>query len=167
MKTIADFDALSLPVPAPHATGLASKACKTPCTKHASDRVDSLEGLLSQESLESFRKFRDSLLQRLQASADKELSVSVDCPSNTSELFSVYKGLESEAKSWDLDKMLDQKGQPIDFVDLFIHRYKQVCKDRQRVRESDLRQFSRALEEQTGKRRRPAGITNFDCIFQF
>lgn len=160
MKSISEFDDIShLEV-----TLASSKGVRTP---REIERVDSLEGLMSQNSLDSFRKFRDTLIERLQHSADKDLSISIECPSNTSEIFSVYKGLESDSKSWNLELMTDKKGNPMDFVDLFLHRYKQVCKDRQRVRESDLKQFTRVLENNTIKqRKKPADITNFDVILK-
>lgn len=151
MKKISDFDVVCSENQGTKGTSTSEASI------HKTERLDSLDGLLSQTSMDSFRKFRDCLLDKLRHSADKELSTSIECPSNISEVFSVYKGLESEAKSWNLDKMIDQKGVPINFVDLFIHRYKQVCKDRQRVRESDLRQFTRMLEQTTTTRKNLKG----------
>lgn len=161
MKKISDFDQTS------QEQSKTRKETVKGSSHMSSERLDSLEGLLSDKSFDSFRKFRDDLIERLQQSADKELSASVECLSNTSEVFSVYKGLESDCKSWNIEKMVDQKGNQIDFVDLFIHRYKQVCKSRKRVRESDLRQYTQHLEANFAQRRRPQGITNFDSIFHF
>ena len=162
MKRISDFDQFAVPKKQDEAFSI------TKPSKNSIEKVDSLDGLMSDTSLDSFRRFRDSLIDRLQLSADKELTASIECLSNQSEVFSVYKGLESQTKSWNLEKMVDQKGIQIDFVDLFIYRYKQVCKDRKRVKESDLKEFTEKLEMNcNANRRRPQGITNFDNIFNF
>lgn len=135
------------------------------CDSPAPDSLDSIV-FSNTNSLESFKKFRDSVIKRIQESADKMPLSSPGCPSNESEIHSIFKDLNDELKDVNNDTVTDKDGKTLTFFELFMVRYRQVCKDRKSVKVSDLREFTDMLEYNYRGRRRQQ-ITNFDAIMKF
>lgn len=157
MKTISEFNCDQV-----SAGKAASK--QNSCTSYNS--VESI--LRGDPAFDSFRKFRDELLSRLKASGEKSMSASIEALSNTSEVYTVYKDLEGDCKEWDLDNMMGKDGKKIEFFDLFLARFDQVCKDRRSVKQSDLREYTDMLENSfLGQRREKKEIKCFSNILKF
>lgn len=107
------------------------------------------EAVLSSESFESFKRFRESIFKQIEESAEKEKSLSSECPSDKSEVYSVFKSLNEEFRHIvNFDTFTDHNNKKLDFMELFMVRYKQVCKDRLSVKQSDLEDFCRVLQAQ-------------------
>ena len=131
--------------------------------KDSCEDSDSLKFILSNnESLDSFKKFRDNVLQKIVDSANRPLTPSVKCPSNESEVHKVYRGLPSPTEVLDAaDEQQPDKVQHINplkrlaaspdketfdqFNKLFMLRYQQLAKGRLSVKPQDLRQYTDML----------------------
>ena len=153
---ISDFDSSSIKADRPI----------TPL-RSASSSNSVLSLMRDDPDFDSFKRFQDNLVSKLKASADRSLTASIEAPSNVSEVYSVYKELEGSYKAWNLDDMTDQDHKKIEFVDLFLARYKQVCKDRKTVRESDLREYADLLETTCGYQKRNRKMQCFSDILKF
>lgn len=128
---------------------------------------DSLDDIVfsNPDSLDSFKKFRESLMKRVQASADRMPASSSGCPSDQSEVYSIFKDLNDEVKHVNFDTFTDKDGKKLSFFELFMVRYRQVCKDRKTVKVADLQSFTNMLEHTYCPRRQQ--ITSFDNILKF
>lgn len=130
--------------------------------------VTSVDSIMdNDESYDSFRRFTADVVARLQMSDDRSLTASIQTSSDKSEVYDIYKQLDSGNALWNVDNMTDQNGDKIQFIDLFLVRYKQVCKDRKTVRESDLRDYADVLEAACGYQKRSRKVNCFSNILKF
>ena len=139
-------------------------ARQQPATTHSPVSLDEI--VLSGDSFDSFKRFRDSIFKKLEESAEKEKSLSSECPSDKSEVYSVFKSLNEEFKHLvDFDTFTDANNKKLDFVELFMVRYKQVCKDRLSVKQSDLEDFCKVLQAQFQRpAKKPKNWPSFDRV---
>ena len=135
------------PAPVKPAAGQQAQQPATVDSPCSSDDI-----VLSGDSFDSFKRFRDSIFKKIEASAEKDLSVSSECPSDKTEVYSIFKNLNDEFQHIvNFDTFTDNNNKKLDFVELFMVRYNQVCKDRLSVKRSDLVDFCKALEAQYGR----------------
>lgn len=134
------------------------------------DSPCSLDGLLSNpESYESYKRFTKKIMKKMQEQAERPMTPSEDCPSNESEVYSVFKNYNKELERLiNFENFTDKWGQQLNFVDLFMVRFKQCCKEKGNVPDKTIREFGEALEDvirsSQPKQRRPA-VTDFDALF--
>ena len=159
-------------------------AFESPCKQSVDDDDDSLRFIMSNtDSLDSFKKFNESVIQRIVDSANRPLTPSVKCPSDQSEVHKVFKGLPSPTEEQDtLDEQKQEKVQHINplmkliqspdketftaFNKLFMHRYQQLAQGRLTVKPQDLRQYTDMLMhlQKEKKAQKAKKIINFDKI---
>ena len=96
------------------------------------------------------------------------MTISQDCSSNKTEEHLVFKHLQTNEKTnQGIADFNEKENNSLSFFDLFLMRYKQVCKERKTVKLKDLKDYTDNLSKQAAPPRRRNAITSFDDILKF